>query len=145
LLTQQEGRGEVFELAENLGVDYDRMTAVTRAAEQLGWVTTPGEVVQLTPPGREFMSGDAAARKAAVRERLSRHPLFARVLAMLQESGDVGEERGILSDEDVVADLTIHFPFIPAESLFATIVEWGRDAGLLDHDAEGARLTLMET
>jgi NitT/TauT family transport system ATP-binding protein len=145
LLTQHEGRGEVFELAENLGVDYDRMTAVTRAAEQLGWVTTPGEVVQLTPAGREFMSGDAAGRKAAVRERLSRHPLFARVLAMLREGVEVGEERGILSDEDVVADLTIHFPFIPAESLFATIVEWGRDAGLLDHDAEGARLTLMES
>jgi NitT/TauT family transport system ATP-binding protein len=145
LLTQHEGRGEVFELAENLGVDYDRMTAVTRAAEQLGWVTTPGEIVQLTPPGREFMSRDAAARKAAVRERLSRHPLFARVLAMLLERGEAGDERGILSDEDVLADLTIHFPFIPAESLFATIVEWGRDAGLLDHDAEAGRLTLLES
>jgi NitT/TauT family transport system ATP-binding protein len=144
LLTQHEGRGEVFELAENLGVDYDRMTAVTRAAEQLGWVTTPGEIVQLTPLGREFMSGDAAERKAAVRERLSRHPLFARVLAMLREGGEE-DERGILSDEDVLADLTIYFPFIPAESLFATIVEWGRDAGLLDHDAEAGRVTVMES
>jgi NitT/TauT family transport system ATP-binding protein len=145
LLTQHEGRGEVFELAENLGVDYDRMTAVTRAAEQLGWVTTPGEIVQLTPPGREFMSGDSAARKAAVRERLARHPLFAHVLAMLLEGAEAGDERGILSDEDVVADLTIHFPFIPAESLFATLVEWGRDAGLLDHDAEAGRVTLLES
>jgi NitT/TauT family transport system ATP-binding protein len=145
LLTHNEGRGEVFELAENLGVDYDRMTAVTRAAEQLGWVTTPGETVQLTPAGADFMSGDAAARKAAVRERLSRHPLFARVLAMLREGGEAEDERSVLSDEDVLADLTIYFPFIPAESLFATIVEWGRDAGLLDHDAEAGRLTLMES
>ena len=145
LLTQHEGRGEVFELAENLGVDYDRMTAVTRAAEQLGWVTTPGEIVQLTPAGRDFMLGDAAARKAAIRERLSRHPLFARVLAMLREGGDAEEERGVLSDEEVLADLTIYFPFIPAESLFATIIEWGRDAGLLDHDAEAGRLTLLES
>ena len=144
LLTQQEGRGEVFELAENLGVDYDRMTAVTRAAEQLGWVTTPGEIVQLTPLGREFMSGDAAQRKAAVGERLSRHPLFARVLVMLREAGEE-DERGVLSDEDVLADLTIYFPFIPAESLFATIVEWGRDAGLLDHDAEAGQVTVMES
>ena len=91
------------------------------------------------------MSGDAAARKAAVRERLSRHPLFARVLAMLREGGEAEDERGILSDEEVLADLTIYFPFIPAESLFATIVEWGRDAGLLDHDAEAGRLALMES
>ena len=144
LLTQREGRGEVFELAENLGVDYDRMTAVTRAAEQLGWVVTPGEVVELTPAGSEFMTGDAAERKAAIRERLSRHPLFARVLAMLREGSEAGEEGGILSDEEVLADLTIYFPFIPAEQLFATIVEWGRDAGLLDHDVEAGRLTLLD-
>jgi NitT/TauT family transport system ATP-binding protein len=144
ILTQPDGRGEVFELAENLGVDYDRMTAVTRAAEQLGWVTTPGEVVQLTPAGREFMSGDAAARKAAIRDRLSRHPLFARVVAMLREAGEEGAESGVLDDEDLMTDLTIHFPFIPAESLFATLVEWGRDAGLLDHDAAFGRVTLLE-
>jgi len=144
LLTQPDGRGEVFELAENLGVDYDRMTAVTRAAEQLGWVTTPGEIVQLSLAGREFMLGDAAARKAATRERLSRHPLFARVLAALREGGEEGEERGILDDADLLADLTIYFPFIPVESLFATIVEWGRDAELLDHDAAAGRMTLME-
>jgi len=144
LSTQPEGRGEVFELAENLGVDYDRMTAVTRAAEQLGWVTTPGEVVQLTLAGREYLTGDAAARKAAVRDRLSRHPLSARVLTMLRERGEEGEEYGVLDDDDLLADLTIHFPFIPAESLFATIIEWGREAGLLDHDADARRLMLLE-
>src|ERR1051326_1480950 len=44
----------VFELGEQLGVDYDRMTAVVRAAEQLGWVTTPGEVARLTPAGQSL-------------------------------------------------------------------------------------------
>src|SRR5439155_63901 len=92
LLTRPEGRGEVFHLAEDLGVDYDRMTAVTRAAEQLGWVITPGETVQLTAAGREVMSGDDAARKAATRTRLRQHPLFARVLAMLKEELEEGAE-----------------------------------------------------
>lgn len=43
----------------------------------------------------------------------------------------------------MLADLTISFPFIPVESLFATIVEWGRYAELLDHDADGGRLLLF--
>jgi NitT/TauT family transport system ATP-binding protein len=144
LFTQPGGRGEVFELAENLGVDYDRMTAVTRAAEQLGWVITPGEVVQLTPAGQEFLTGGAGAQKDAVRDRLARHPLFARVMVMLRERGEEGEEYGALDDDDLLADLTIHFPFIPADSLFATIVEWGREAGLLDHDADAGRISLVE-
>jgi len=143
LLTRPDGRGEVFDLAEELGVDYDRMTAVTRAAEQLGWVTTPGEVVQLTASGREVMSIDTTARKIATRTRLSQHPLFARVIAMLKEEIEEGAERAAVEEEDVVSDLTIHFPFIPAEQLFATIVEWGRYAELLDHDATAGTVTLM--
>src|SRR5205823_2147044 len=67
LLTRPGGKGPVFELAEDLGVDYDRMSAVVRAAEQLGWVSTPGEVVQLTQAGREVMAMDDAARKDASR------------------------------------------------------------------------------
>jgi len=136
LLTRPEGRGPVFELAEDLGVDYDRMSAVVRGAEQLGWVTTPGEVVQLTQGGRDVMAMDDAARKDATRARLSRQPLFARLLAMLKEEGAV-------EDEEVLADLTIYFPFIPVQSLFDTIVEWGRYAELLDHDADAGRLALL--
>ncbi len=136
LLTRPGGKGPVFELAEDLGVDYDRMSAVVRGAEQLGWVTTPGEIVQLTQAGREVMAMDDAARKDATRARLSRQPMFARLLAMLKEEGAV-------EDEEVLADLTIYFPFIPAESLFSTIVEWGRYAELLDHNADAGRLALL--
>ncbi len=136
LQSRPDGKGPVFELAEDLGVDYDRMSAVVRGAEQLGWVTTPGEIVQLTPAGRDMLAGDAAARKDATRARLSRQPLFARLIAMLKEEGAV-------EDEEVLADLTIYFPFIPAESLFGTIVEWGRYAELLDHNADAGRLALL--
>jgi len=139
LLSRPDGKGHVFELAEDLGVDYDRMSAVVRGAEQLGWVTTPGEVVQLTLVGREVMAMDDSARKDATRARLKKHPLFGRVMAMLVES------EGSMEDEEVLADLTIYFPFIPADSLFQTIVEWGRYAEVLDHDATVGRLMLTGT
>jgi NitT/TauT family transport system ATP-binding protein len=126
--------GPVFELGGRLGVDYDRMTAVVRAAEQLGWVTTPGEVVRLTEAGSAVVKLDAAGRKAATRERIEVHPLFVRVVGMLTESD------GTLEDDDLLADLTICFPFTKAQALFRTVVEWGRYAGLLDHDGRGHRL-----
>ncbi|HET9707527.1 MAG TPA: ATP-binding cassette domain-containing protein [Gemmatimonadales bacterium] len=128
----------VFELGELLGVDYDHMTAVVRATEQLGWVTTPGEVARLTPAGHALVVQNAAGRRDATRARLLEHPLFARVVGMLRE-GD-----GSIDDDDLLSDLTIHFPFSKAPGLFRTVVEWGRYANLLDHDTRGKRLLLTE-
>jgi len=130
--------GPVFELGERLGVDYDRMTAVVRAAEQLGWVTTPGEIARLTEAGKAVGALDAAGRKAATRERIQAHPLFVQVAGMLRE-GD-----GMLEDDDLLADLTICFPFTKAQALFRTVVEWGRYAGLLDHESHNHRLVSRE-
>src|SRR2546429_5754604 len=101
------------------------MSAVVRAAEQLGWVTTPGEIVQLTAAGREVMAMDDAARKDVTRARLAKQPLFARLVAMLKE----GE--GAADDGEVLADLTNSFPVIPAESPVAKLVQWRRYSALL--------------
>src|SRR3989442_15950930 len=98
------------------------MTAVVRGAEQLGWVTTPGEIVQLTLAGREGMAMDDSARKDAARARPKKHPLFGRIIAMLTEN------EGAVGDEEGLADITIYFPFIPAEAPFPTILGWGRFA-----------------
>ena len=134
-----EGSAAVFELGEQLGVDYDHMTAVVRAAEQLGWVTTPGEVARLTPAGQALVSQDANGRRDATRARLVEHPLFTRVLGMLREA------EGMIDDDELLADLTIHFPFSKAPGLFRTVVEWGRYANLLDHDTRDKRLLLTES
>ena len=139
LARRPEGRADVFELAEGLGVDYDRMTAVAHAAEQLGYVTTPGDVVVLTLEGRHLSTVALEDRKAALRARLQQHPLFARLLEMLRQ----GE--GELEDTDLLEDLTIFFPFIPAQALFETLVEWGRAVELLDHDPSRERLWLTNT
>src|SRR2546430_16806854 len=74
LLTRPGGKGPVFELAEDLGVDYDRMSAVVRAAEQLGWVTTPGEGVQLMPAGRAGNAMDDGPRQDPTRPRPAKAP-----------------------------------------------------------------------
>ena len=138
LARRPEGSADVFDLAEGLGVDYDRMTAVVHAAEQLGYVTTPGDVVLLTLEGRQLSAADLEDRKAALRARLQQQPLFARVLEMLRQ----GE--GELEDTDLLEDLTIFFPFIPAQALFETLVEWGRVVELLDHDPSRERLWLTD-
>jgi NitT/TauT family transport system ATP-binding protein len=137
-LASREKESSVFDIAEQLGVDYDRMTSVARAAEQLGWVVTPGELVRLTPAGETVVAADTADRKPIARARVSEHPLFARIVAMLKEA------EGALEDDEVLADLTIMFPFSRATMVYRTVIEWGRYTGLLDHDARDKRLMLVQ-
>jgi len=139
LARRPDHSGPVFDLAEQMGVDFDHMGAVVRAAEQLGWVTTPGEIARLTETGQSLVAQDAKGRRDATRARIMEHPLFARVLGMLRE----GE--GSIDDDELLSDLTIHFPFSKAPGLFRTVVEWGRYANLLDHDPRAKRLLLTET
>ncbi len=136
LVSRPDGSAAVFDLAETLGVDYDRMTAVVRAAEQLSWVVTPGEVVRLTPTGRTLVAADEADRKSLVRARVQEHSLYARILTMLKE----GE--GAVEDDEMLADLTILFPYTRPQGLYRTLVEWGRFAELFDHSARDRRLVL---
>ena len=138
LATRNQESGSVFDIAEQLAVDYDRMTSVVRAAEQLGWVETPGELVKLTPAGRNLVAADTADRTPIVRARVMEHPLFARILVMLQEA-----EGGVLDDDEVLADLTIILPYSKASMILRTVIEWGRYAGLLDHNARDKRLELV--
>lgn len=139
LATRNQESGSVFDIAEQLGVDYDRMTSVVRAAEQLGWVETPGELVKLTPAGRNLVAADTADRKPIVRGRVAEHPLFARVVMMLSEA-----EGAALDDDEVLADLTIMLPFSKASMVLRTVIEWGRYVGLLDHDTRDKRLVLVQ-
>ncbi|MGH7533439.1 MAG: nitrate/sulfonate/bicarbonate ABC transporter ATP-binding protein, partial [Gemmatimonadales bacterium] len=131
-----EGGDSVFDIAEQLGVDYDRMTSVVRAAEQLGWVVTPGDDVRLTPAGQQLVAGDSGERKALTRVRVLEHPLFARVVGMIKEND------GAIEVDEVLGDLTICFPFSRANGLMRTVIEWGRYAEVLDHESRNRRLVL---
>src|SRR5260370_26701812 len=73
LVSRSDGSASVFDLAETLGVDYDRMTSVTGAAEQLGWVVTPGEIVRLTPAGGPLVAADDADRQGRGLRRAREH------------------------------------------------------------------------
>ena len=133
-----EGGDSVFDIAEQLGVDYDRMTAVVRAAEQLGWVVTPGDEVRLTPAGQQLVAGDSAERKELTRARVRDNALFTRVVGMIREN------EGAIEMDEVLADLTICFPFSRANGLLRTVIEWGRYAEVLDYESRNRRLVLPE-
>jgi NitT/TauT family transport system ATP-binding protein len=69
------------------------------------------------------------------RELVVQLRMFTDVVNLIQHSDD--QE----IDEDVVLSaLAVQLPFEDVDRMFATLVNWGRHAGLFDRDADRGRL-----
>jgi NitT/TauT family transport system ATP-binding protein len=117
-----EGDLELFELARHAALALKQLLPVVKAAELLGWVTTPG--------GRAFLASPIAARKRLLNTRLRGLYVFSLIVEGLGES-----PKGELDEAVVLGRLAKALPHEPAQLLRATIVAWARYAGLFDYSS----------
>jgi NitT/TauT family transport system ATP-binding protein len=116
----------IFDLGNELGYEFSKLLVIIKSAELLGLVTTPGENVMLTPTGRQFLAADVSRRRAILREKLLRLPLFRRLVQVIQEAPDRP-----ISIVDLFDHLKEWFPNENLPELARTIIGWGRFSGLL--------------
>ena len=119
----------LFELATALRLDLGRAILSVNAAETLGFVDTPKQEVLLTPLGREFVAGDANARKRIFHTQLWRIPTFSFLVDRLRHAVDLR-----LPGEVIEEELAMHLPDEPTQPLFDTVIAWGRYGELLGYD-----------
>jgi NitT/TauT family transport system ATP-binding protein len=125
-----DDRIDLFELATRLRLDLGRAILAVKAAELLELVATPKQDVLVTPTGREFLVGDANARKRIFRKQLLRTPTFAFLVDRLRHTPDAR-----LPAEVVREDLAVHVPSESTPELFDAIVTWARYGEVLRYDA----------
>jgi NitT/TauT family transport system ATP-binding protein len=139
MLDHVGGRANVFALVDRLGRDFGKVLAVVKAAELLDLADTPKHDVVLTPEGRTFLSRPVPARKALFREAVSRLRIFQTIVAQIRRA-----ERQEIDEYGVLTELAINLPYEDAERQFKTLVNWGRQADLFDHDAERQKLYIED-
>ena len=125
-----DDRIDLFELATRLRLDLGRAILAVKAAELLELVATPKQDVLVTPTGREFLAGDANARKRIFQKQLLRTPTFAFLVERLRRTPDAR-----LPAEVVREDLAVHVPSESTQELFDAIVTWARYGEVLRYDA----------
>ncbi len=79
LLEHLHGRGgqqDVFHICDETNREFARVIAEVKAAEMLGFIETPGQMVVLEPMGQHFVEGSPDERKALWREQLLTLRLF---------------------------------------------------------------------
>jgi NitT/TauT family transport system ATP-binding protein len=131
ILADHGGRMDVFALNALTDYDFGQTIAVVKGAEMLDLVDTPKNQVVLTDIGRQYVAGDANARKALLNAKLREVPIFGFVVRLLEKA-----DRQRLPASIVAEELALRLPPTePIKRLVRTLVTWGRYAELFGFNA----------
>ncbi|MGO9450920.1 MAG: AAA-associated domain-containing protein [Candidatus Binataceae bacterium] len=136
-LDDRGGREDGYKIARELQFNFGDLLKVMKAAEIMGFVSTPAGDVVLEPLGKEFLESDINTRKLKLREILKKLGLFSYLIRLLQ-----GQEDRSLSKEIVLEHLAMLLPTEKPERLFVTVVNWGRFAELFGYNKDEDRFYL---
>ena len=136
-LEDRGGRDDGYKIARDLQFKFSDLLKVMKAAEILGFVSTPNGDVVLEPFGKQFIESDINTRKLIVREQLKKHGLFSYLVRLLR-----GQENRSLTKETVLEHLAMLLPNEKPENVFSTIVNWGRFAELFGYNKDEDRFYL---
>jgi len=130
---------DVFELAERLGKEFGSIVRLIKAAELLGLVQTPGQDVAITPLGLEVLGAATGEQKRIVREQLLKLKIFELLVRLIRV-----QPNQLLSDEELIRELTIALPHEKPRQLFRTLLGWGRYAEIISYDQRRHIIRLYE-
>lgn len=136
-LDDRGAREPMGRLAADLHIEFGELLAVVKAAEMLGLVSTPGSEVVLEPFGKATMELPMNEKKRTIREKIRKLPLFAAIETLLRRQEDLSLPKDIVLEE-----LVMWLPDENPETMFKTIVNWGRYAELFGYDADEERLSI---
>jgi cobalt-zinc-cadmium resistance protein CzcA len=134
-LGRQGGEAELYRIADETNRQFGHVIAVVKAAEMLGLVDTPQQLVELTPRGRHFAESSADERESLWHEGLLTLRLFRDIHDALQRQPDHRLDRDF-----VLETIITRMPYENYEKVFNTLVRWARYGNLFTYDESTQRL-----
>jgi NitT/TauT family transport system ATP-binding protein len=131
VLKDQGGKMDVFAIDQLTDYDFGHTLAVVKAGEMLEFLDTPRNNVLLTDLGYQFLDSDMAARKTMLAQQLRTLGTFQYVIRILEEAKDHRLPQDVVEEE-----LAIRLPTEETESIFKTVVGWGRFAELFGYSPD---------
>jgi len=133
-----EQHHDLYQLAEDLGIDSDLLLRLVDAAEMLGFAVVAKGDITLTPLGETFSEASILARKEIFATRIRRLPIMQWLIEMLRQAQD----RKL--DEKVI-EMALSLELAPSEAKrqLDLLIDWGRYGELLTYD-EGAHTVNLE-
>ena len=128
---------DIVRIADDTNREFARVVYLVKAAELLGFVSTPLQWVVLTDQGVFFVEGSLDERKRIWREQILKLRLFQEVYEVLERQ----PERSV--DADFVRETIVtRMPYENYEKVFQTFVRWARFGELFDYDERTRQISL---
>jgi NitT/TauT family transport system ATP-binding protein len=137
VLDNNQGKMDIFKLANETASEFGHCLAVAKTTELLDFIDTPKQSVVFTELGSRFLRADTAERKTIFSAQIGNLRIFQSLMTWLMESAEKEIGR-----DTVIKRLQNYFPNEKLDSLFDTLVAFGRYAEILSYDAELATLTI---
>lgn len=131
------GSTDIFDLSVEIGKEFGKVLALVKAAELLEFAETPKHTVVLTALGRRYLEAKVNERKRMLNEQLRKLKLFEKVIEDLR-----GQEKFQLDEDLMLEELAVWLPTEKPQTMFRTIVRWGRYAELLGYNADERKVYL---
>ena len=131
------GQQDVFRICDETNREFSRVISVVKAAEMLGFIETPGQLVVLEPEGRGFVAASPEDRKPLWREQLLTLRLFRDVYDLIQSIPEHAIDRDF-----ILETIVTRMPYENYERMFNTFIRWARFGDLFAYDETVQRITL---
>lgn len=131
---------DLYDLCEEMGQSVDQIVPTVIASETLGFITTPGVRVILTPAGRTYVNEQDPDKRAAIMQKAMLNlPLISTIYDLVKHADDNG-----LASDVAIQQIVTMLPFEDHYVQFQTLLKWCRHSNLLVYDADIERLFLPE-
>jgi len=139
MVLHQNGRCDLADLADDLGLAVDDMLPQVDALELLGFARVTGNDLLLTDTGAACASAHVQESKKIFAEAVIRAPLVQLITRSLRQSPSGKLRAGFVLDL-----LAHHFTSEQVTAQLETATDWGRYAELYSYDAEPQEYRLDE-
>jgi len=131
VLDDHGGHEDIYRLARDLSYEFGDLLGVIKSAEILGLVHTPGGDVVLQPLGKQIIECDVNTKKSLLKKQVKAHSLFSHFLSFLKSRPD-----GRASREEILEEAGRILPQEKPNSIFRTLVNWGRYTELFGYNRD---------
>jgi len=139
-LSTESEEQDLYDLCEEMGQSVDQIVPTVIASETLGFITTPGVRIILTPLGHDFaFEPDPDQRAAMMRKAMLNLPLISTIYELVKNA-----DNGKLESDIAIQQIVTMLPFEDHYVQFQTFLKWCRHSNLLVYDADVERLFLPE-